>query len=232
MHGQIVEAAVEIVAGEGWEGVTMQRLARDLGYAVGALYRYFPSKDAILAAVLGRVVGQLGEALGEAVTSHRAIGGEAGPRVRALGAVVAAALRYARFAEESPAAFRVLAMALGDPRELVEIESAKTVTPAVLEALAVVYDAMGEAKRSGALPRAGSEAETAALAWGAVHGALQLRKLERLGVEGLATERLVEAGLRALLMGLGADEDDLRAAERRARKGLANTVKGDKGARR
>ena len=41
----IVEAALAIVTEEGFDALTMKRLADELGYAIGAFYRYFPSKE-------------------------------------------------------------------------------------------------------------------------------------------------------------------------------------------
>ncbi|MCA9555215.1 MAG: helix-turn-helix transcriptional regulator, partial [Myxococcales bacterium] len=47
----IVDEALALVTEGGFEALTLQRLAGRLGYAVGALYRYFPSKEALLAAL-------------------------------------------------------------------------------------------------------------------------------------------------------------------------------------
>ena len=48
---RIVDTALHLLETEGYEGLTIQRLAKELGYAVGALYRYFRSKDALLVAL-------------------------------------------------------------------------------------------------------------------------------------------------------------------------------------
>ena len=46
---RILDAAMELVAGGGLEALSMGRLAAAVDYTPGALYRYFPSKDALLA---------------------------------------------------------------------------------------------------------------------------------------------------------------------------------------
>ena len=46
---RILDAAMRLMAEQGYEAFTIARLAGDLNYAVGALYRYFKGKDAILA---------------------------------------------------------------------------------------------------------------------------------------------------------------------------------------
>ena len=45
----IREAAARLFARHGFEGVSMRRLAEDVGVQAGALYRYFPTKQALLA---------------------------------------------------------------------------------------------------------------------------------------------------------------------------------------
>ncbi|MFW5877349.1 MAG: TetR/AcrR family transcriptional regulator [Myxococcota bacterium] len=51
-----VEAALGLVAVHGVDGLTIQRLAKEMGHAVGALYRHFPGKGALIAAMQAEVV--------------------------------------------------------------------------------------------------------------------------------------------------------------------------------
>src|SRR5690349_8532012 len=46
---QILLAGLDLIELEGLEGLTMHKLAQRLDYAVGALYRYVPSKEDLLA---------------------------------------------------------------------------------------------------------------------------------------------------------------------------------------
>ena len=48
----IREAAVALIARHGFEGVSMRRLAEAVGVQAGALYRYFPTKQALLHAMM------------------------------------------------------------------------------------------------------------------------------------------------------------------------------------
>ncbi len=45
-------AAVALIARHGYEGVSMRRLAEAVGVQAGALYRYFPTKQALLHAMM------------------------------------------------------------------------------------------------------------------------------------------------------------------------------------
>src|ERR687896_123729 len=50
---RIVEAALALVEREGWDGLSMRRLAQELDVWPMAVYRYFRDKDELLDAMLG-----------------------------------------------------------------------------------------------------------------------------------------------------------------------------------
>ena len=50
-----VDAAVQVFSRKGFHGATMDEIARSAGYSPGAIYRYFPSKDAVFRAVVAKV---------------------------------------------------------------------------------------------------------------------------------------------------------------------------------
>jgi AcrR family transcriptional regulator len=56
---EIADAALRILATRGLGALTVSALAKELGLTGGALYRHFPSTDAILEAVSARVVAVL-----------------------------------------------------------------------------------------------------------------------------------------------------------------------------
>jgi AcrR family transcriptional regulator len=47
-HEHIVEVGANLLAGVGYEGFTMRRLAHDAGCSPMALYRHFPNKEALI----------------------------------------------------------------------------------------------------------------------------------------------------------------------------------------
>lgn len=55
---EVVDATWRIIVADGSAGVTMRRIAAELGLANGALRHYFPSRDSILLAVHARVIEQ------------------------------------------------------------------------------------------------------------------------------------------------------------------------------
>lgn len=63
----IALAAVRLFAGRGYAAVSMRAIAEEVGIQVGALYNYFPTKQAILATVMISHMSELLEAFENAV---------------------------------------------------------------------------------------------------------------------------------------------------------------------
>lgn len=68
----IREAALRLIARLGYEALSMRRLAQEVGLAPGALYRYFPNKQAILFRLMERHMEELLEAWAAARPCRRA----------------------------------------------------------------------------------------------------------------------------------------------------------------
>lgn len=65
----ILEAAKRAFAEKGFDGASMQDLARAAGMSAGNFYRYFPSKDAIVAAMIARDLAQVKRDFAELLAS-------------------------------------------------------------------------------------------------------------------------------------------------------------------
>lgn len=67
----IVEAGTQLLATEGYEAVTTNRVAELAGVSIGSLYEYFPNKQSIIAGGLARVMhgitAEVSQSLREAV---------------------------------------------------------------------------------------------------------------------------------------------------------------------
>ena len=55
-RGEILGAAERVFTGKGFDRATMEEVAREADYSVGALYNFFRSKDDLCGAVLRRIV--------------------------------------------------------------------------------------------------------------------------------------------------------------------------------
>jgi AcrR family transcriptional regulator len=56
---QIIHAALNVVANHGLKGLTMQRVAKQVGLAPSAIYRHFQNKDDVLDAILTLIQDRL-----------------------------------------------------------------------------------------------------------------------------------------------------------------------------
>ncbi|MFK7987746.1 MAG: TetR/AcrR family transcriptional regulator [Sandaracinaceae bacterium] len=205
---QIVDAAFTIVTEEGFEALTMKRLATELGFATGAVYRYFAGKDELLLAVQARVLAQLTEDIRDAADRAASEG--------SLVALLAAARVYLSFPERRPAAYRLLARWLGNPDPMVATDLAAPAVAEWMERFQRVPLLFAEATAEGAM-RAGDPAQRTLVLWSSIQGLHQLRKLGRFEVPALQPESLAEALIVTLLLGWGTAPD--RAADAWARAG-------------
>lgn len=226
---RVLETALLVLARDGYEGLTMHALARELGYTVGALYRYFPSREALFVAAQGQVLGALRAALESGEARLAAASLRWGAEVRSLASLLGLARGYAAFAAARPAAWHLLAVSVGDPRELVAAEAGGPMVEAVSGLLGWCSGRVEAATEAGALgpgvpgAYAGSSLGRAVLLWSTVHGALQLRKLARFGLPGPGSSDdprglagpLVDEAAQTLLRGFGADPARVREAARR-----------------
>lgn len=92
-RGFILDAARRVFEREGLEGASMRAIAREAGYAPGALYFHFDSKEAVYGALLQDSLERLAAAV-EGVVA--AAGGDAAARL------VAAGLAFFDFYAENP----------------------------------------------------------------------------------------------------------------------------------
>jgi AcrR family transcriptional regulator len=77
----ILDAAVRVFEAEGLEGASMRAIAQQAGYTAGAIYAYYPSKEALYAALLEDSLTRLTTAVSDAADPS----GPAADRFRAAG---------------------------------------------------------------------------------------------------------------------------------------------------
>jgi AcrR family transcriptional regulator len=200
--------AMRQVETQGLDGLTLQEIARDLDYTVPALYRYFPSKDALVAELQRRVVALLDQKLGEVEARTQQWQSDQSPedqeRFGPLAPIVATGLFYAGLARSAPQAFGLLAVSLGDPRHLIDDSQAQAVITTALP----MFDRLANSIRIAIEARQldpGNAPERVLVLWSSLHGVAQLAKLERLAPDRLDSQRLCDSLLQALLIGWGAE---------------------------
>ncbi len=186
-----------LVIEEGFDGLSIHRLAKDVDYTPGALYRYFSGKGALIAALTAKVLEDLGEAVQQSVA-------RVDPE-EPIQQALAAAFTYRAFARVAPNRFGLLSLLSADPRMLVpDLADAEPAIAAMALAFAPLGQALDEAAASKQL-EPGPGMDRAMQAFGTVHGLLQLRKQEGRLFQMGDLDGLIDRALTSLLRGWGAD---------------------------
>lgn len=208
----IRKTAKRLVSEEGLAALTIHRLADELDYTPGALYRYFASKDALLADLQVSVF----EGFHQAAVHMRAqvadgLPEDADPLAAALAPVLGLAELHRGMALADPAGFAFLSRCLGEPRRLVVDAELAAVTTALLALLQEGTAIVEAAEGAGALAPGPTAQRTIVLVL-AVQGVLPVAKVSNLAPELLDTGALVSELVRSLLVGWGADPAAVKQA--------------------
>lgn len=96
---QIVEAARDLLEREGWEAVSMRRIAAVVGIKAPSLYKHLPDKAALAAALISSGFVEQAAALESAVSTSQGDGGES---------LAMLAHAYRDFARRHPHLYRLM----------------------------------------------------------------------------------------------------------------------------
>ena len=156
LRAALVEAGLRLLRSRTADDLSLRELSREVGVSATAIYRHFPDKQALMAALAHEGVERLAAVQREA--SVRAGGGRAG--------FLASGLSYVRFAADNPALFR-LVFSCAQTEDLLDA-SIDTVSSAMQGLRRDIEQLM-----PAALPDAARKA-AALHAWALVHGLAQL----------------------------------------------------------
>jgi AcrR family transcriptional regulator len=200
----IIEATLELILEEGLSSLTIGGLAKRMDWSMGALYRYFEGKDALLAEAQARVIVQLHRDIERDIESATLSGSP-------LACVLATTRRFRRFALEQPARFHLISAMLADPRPLAPRADASELAALLRSLLATVDEQLEAALVAGHLDMGDSSTRTVLL-WAGLHGLLQFSKLGRAEARLRQTTVLAETIVDDLLRSWGAEPEVLAAA--------------------
>lgn len=214
----ILDEAMAILARDGLEALTLGHLAKSLGYVPAALYRYFDSKDSLLAAMQRRAITEIHGGLGEA---ERALdlaveAAGAAPGVAILAKLLGGARYYLELPRTHPEAAFLVALLMGDPRPLLSDEESRQTAPLLLALIADV-EAMfrtAEGDAGGRELSPGNSVERTLAFWAALSGALSLEKARRIAPALPSPADIGGVAVKALLVGWGATPGDVEQAEK------------------
>lgn len=180
---KILDAARELFTTEGYDRVTMRRIADAIEYSPTTIYNHFEDKQALVESLCQEDFGRLLEAFGQTVPPEDPV-----EWIRQLG------LAYARFGIENPNHYRFMFMTPIKPTH----ES-----PTGNQTYELLRLAVRKAIAAGRLRI--SDVETASqVLWATLHGAVALLVTYGEGMPNIPmlpdlVERVVENGLRGLV---------------------------------
>ena len=209
----VLAVASRVFAVEGLEGLTLGRVARELDLVPAALYRYFASKDELVAAMQRRAVGELTVAFRAHLAKVEATLQGRSDGSRALGLVFAMGRFYLALPKHLPDTWRLVAVLLADPRALLPDVEAARVIPMIGEFLSIAEGVLTSALEAGTIEGKRDSVRLRTLQlWASMHGALCLEKLKRFG-DGAGLD-VGGAILDDLLRGWGAEPAAIARAKR------------------
>ena len=203
---RILRAALEVVRVEGRDGLTLKRVAEQQGLTTAALYRYFPSKDALVAELQRAVIAALAEVTRDRIEAagRLAIADGFTPEERALLSIVVSGFVFEEFSRRAPMEFGILSNDLSSPEFTLPDREARLVFEAAWVALTDLADRLTNGEECGALV-AGDASERAMALWAGLQGVVQTRKLSRNAPDRVDSTRVAKGLVSALLIGWGAD---------------------------
>lgn len=164
----------------------MKSLATECEQSVGAVYRYFPGKQALLTGLQIRAIRALEAHVEIRIAGQRDL----------VAQIEVAAQSWSAFAESHPALFHLVDASLSDPNRVLSDDDASEVDAALATVLGRIVGLFDAAVERELLSPGDSVLRTHAL-WAAVHGAGHFRK-RRVEPTG---EQVEQELIRALLAG-------------------------------
>ncbi len=208
----ILDTATGILVRDGFDGLTMNGLARELDYSPGALYRYFPSRDALLAEIQTIVFrdalgfySKFADRIGHFVDSN-----VEDAETADLFRLYMVSWMFRRFAADHPRQFAFLSRMLADPRQMVADDEAGVAVAAGESVLSTIGQVFEKVADRGWLDSGDGNAR-AVIFWSAFQGILQLQKVSRFYPELLDMQKLLSESAAAHLTGWGADPEKIAA---------------------
>lgn len=216
LRAKIMDAARRLFADEGYDAVSMRRIAEAIEYSPTAIYLHFADKQALFNEICAEDFGRLAKVFGELASVADPV-----ERVREIGRA------YVRFALKYPNHYRLMFMTPSAPDEVAPEQMAKRGNPDQ-DAYAFLRAAVREAIGTGRLRPELTDADllTQAL-WAGVHGIASLRITHSsdVWVDWRPVDTVVDVACSSTLRGMLRDPASLSESGKPAAKKASSTKK-------
>jgi AcrR family transcriptional regulator len=208
---KILDTAMKIVAGDGSEPFTMQNLANKLDFTAGALYRYYSSKDQIIAELEIRCIEEFNDLFDKAKSKIDEIFIN-DDKLKAVSLIIVIGGLLGRFAFEEPAKFAFLTNAIIEPKLMANEPETLKVAAEFKKLFIKISMPFFEAIIKKTMSD-GNAAERALVYISALQGVLQLKKVARVDQALFDLESLRGNLTLTLLLGWGVSQENLQKAK-------------------
>lgn len=204
----VQKAALKIVASEGLSALTIQRVAKEVDASVGGLYRYFPSKEAMIMAVAAAILRELDEAQARDLATARPLLASSGEPavVLDLTELMLLVSVYTRLGARNFEHHALLNAVHADVSPVLPVEGAEELDRAVGPLLTRVVLQLKKLEGSGTFVPADGMMRAYVL-WGTMFGINQFRTRDRFVPAAYASRKVLAEMFAALVTGFGAPRD-------------------------
>jgi len=211
-----------MVIREGFDGLTMQAIADEVGAAVGTIYTYFSSKSALVAELQSLAIALLTQVHDEAVEAWKPELVDLGDHERNLAYVLAYGAFMPAVALVYPDECQLQQRLLVEPKDLVSDTDAEMLLPLAVELASRPQQLVQSAMDAGSI-NSDADAFSRSMIWVAsLNGVMMLDGLRRFEIAGLEASRLCPQLTADLALGWGADVDACRTAAQRVAELMAS----------
>ncbi len=212
---EILTVALDLATEGGLDNLTLHRLADRMGRSVAAVYRYFPSREAVIAELQRLIAFHIGALSEDALSRVDAWAKEAGlsEQDRLLSALLTSGLAYEAYARAAPGEFGLVTRYLSTVEYVLPERDAAhvfSVTSASLDALASQIEAAEDAGLlTNGCPQGETPRDRAVMFWAALQGSINTQKFVQRGGWPLSSS-LSRDLMVSLVTGWGGDHKRLR----------------------
>ncbi|MFP6684270.1 MAG: helix-turn-helix domain-containing protein [Polyangiaceae bacterium] len=200
----LLDAATELIAIDGFRVLSMSAVARRLGTSVSGLYRYVGGLEELVVALQKRAIEQYRDGLNRAIAAlDEDEATPSDPATFALRRVVTSFGYYSEHGETHPASHRLLAAFISEPSVILSSGAARSVDATLAGVIAINAAILTAAREAGALSE-GDDVQRTYLLWASLHGLGQFRKRDRILPLHLQHAALQKRLLYDMLVGFGA----------------------------
>ncbi|MEQ9518147.1 MAG: TetR/AcrR family transcriptional regulator [Parvibaculum sp.] len=206
---EILNAALELACEGGLDNLTLHRLADRMGRSVAAVYRYFPSREAVVAELQRLIATHIRLITGDAQASLTvwADAQNLSAEERSVAAILTSCLAYEAFARHAPQEFGLVTRYLSVPENVLPDRDAARIFEVTSESLDLLGQMIDRAMQKGCLNE-GKGRDRAVMLWAALQGSIDALKIVRRAGWSPASS-LTRDMIENLIIGWGANRETL-----------------------